>query len=90
MSLGHSILEFLCGPPPKKRPGAQRVPTPEPVAKNGANQIEAQRPRQPPKPRPQPAGLTVHQFQEALGLASKLVVVRSSLPILSYCLLKNG
>src|SRR5262249_51309824 len=43
-----------------------------------------------PKPKPQPVGLTVHQFRDALGLASKLVVVRSSLPILSYCLLKNG
>ena len=32
----------------------------------------------------------MHQFQNALGLASKLVVVRSSLPILSHCLLGNG
>jgi len=36
------------------------------------------------------AGLTVRQLQEALGLASKLVVVRSSLPILSHCLLENN
>jgi DNA polymerase III sliding clamp (beta) subunit (PCNA family) len=92
MSFLHDVLKIVFGPPAKRRPLPSRPLPSVPVTDNGTGPSETRRPSQPrqPKPRPQPEGLTVRQLQDALGLASKLVVARSSLPILSYCLLKNG
>src|SRR5215510_1653221 len=92
MSFLHEVLKLVFGPPAKRRPVPARPLPSVPVIDNGMGPSEPRRPPQSrqPTPKPQPAGLTVRQFQDALGLASKLVVARSSLPILSYCLLKNG
>ncbi len=92
MSFLHAVLKIVFGPPAKRRPVPSRPLPSVPVTDNGTGHSETRRPSQPrqPKPKPQPEGLTVHQLQDALGVASKLVVARSSLPILSYCLLKNG
>jgi DNA polymerase III sliding clamp (beta) subunit (PCNA family) len=92
MSFLHEVLKIVFGPPAKRRPLPSRPLPSVPLSVTGTGHSETRRPSQPrqPKPKPQPEALTVHQFQDALGLASKLVVARSSLPILSYCLLKNG
>jgi DNA polymerase III sliding clamp (beta) subunit (PCNA family) len=92
MSFLHDVLKIVFGPPAKRRPVPARPLPSVPVTDNGTGHSETRRPSQPrqTKPKPQPEGLTMHQFQDALGLASKLVVVRSSLPILSHCLLGNG
>src|SRR5215831_1141149 len=92
MSFLYEVLKLVFGPPAKRRPVPTRPLPSAPVIDNGTGQSETRRPSQPRqlKPKPQPEGLTVRQFQDALGLASKLVVARSSLPILSHCLLGNG
>src|SRR5262245_16440857 len=92
MSFLHEVLKLVLGPPAKRRPLPARPRPAVPVTDNGTSQSKTRRPAQPrqPTPKPQPAGLTVRQLQDALGLASKLVVGRSSLPILSQCLLENG
>jgi DNA polymerase III sliding clamp (beta) subunit (PCNA family) len=92
MSFLHDVLKIVFGPPAKRRPVPARPLPSVPVIDNGTGPSETRRPSQPrqTKPKPQPEALAVRQLQDALGLASKLVVARSSLPILSYCLLKNG
>jgi DNA polymerase III sliding clamp (beta) subunit (PCNA family) len=92
MSFLHEVLKIVFGPPAKRRPVPARPLPSVPVIDNSTGHSETRRPPQSrrSKPRPQPAGLTVRQFQDALGVASKLVVARSSLPILSYCLLEQG
>src|SRR6266850_1456302 len=92
MSFLHDVLKIMFGPPAKRRPVPARPLPSVSEIDNGTGHSETRRPSQPrqPKPKPQPVGLTVHQFQDTLGLASKLVVVRSSLPILSHCLLENN
>jgi len=92
MSILHAVLKLVVGPPAKRRPLPSRPRPAVPVTAPDLGQNETRRPAQPrqTKPRLRPAGLTVHQFQDALGLASKRVVGRSALPILSQCLLGNG
>jgi DNA polymerase III sliding clamp (beta) subunit (PCNA family) len=94
MSFFRNMLTLIVGPLPRKHRPASRLSIPTPVTTTGGSPTVAQhttRPRQGKFQRQPPSQqLTVRQLQEALGLASKLVVVRSSLPILSHCLLGNG
>ena len=54
MSLGHTILEFLFGPPPKKLSVKRPALAPAPVNQNGGSHggtTQSQQPRQ-AKPKP--------------------------------------
>jgi DNA polymerase III sliding clamp (beta) subunit (PCNA family) len=90
MSFLHDVLQFVFGPLVKRQPGSSHIPAPLPVRQKGAHRRETRQPLRQSTPHSHPAGLTVRQWQEALGLARRLIVARSSLPILSYCLLEPG
>src|SRR5438067_13310016 len=82
MSVMRNVLQFLFGPLVKKPlPLSLQQSLPATKKERGGKK----QPRRSPQ-----EGLTVRQLQAALALTSKVVTVRSSLPILSCCLLGNG
>src|SRR5262245_26462293 len=90
MTFLHAVLQFVLGPLVKRQSPSSRVPAPVLMRKKSTKQGETRQPPQQSTSHSPPAGLTIRQFQEALGLARRLIVARSSLPILSYCLLEPG
>jgi DNA polymerase III sliding clamp (beta) subunit (PCNA family) len=89
MGILRDVLQFLCGPPGKKpRPFPPQQSLPATTKEKGRKKPPRRSPHF-PSISPQ-EGVPVRQLQAALGLASKVITVRSSLPILSCCLLGHG